>query len=256
MELVILGPGTYQPEVDRHASGYLLKTGGQNIVFDFGRGALDNLMKSGVNYYDIDTIFITHIHADHCEELAPLLHVSLAEPIKGQLRKGDLTIYGPKGIKKTIEHLLFAFNLADKKPRYKILVKELGDGEVVKGGSWSVRGYAVKHDTTINCLAYRLEAERRVFAYSGDNTDCKGLRAACDHADIAVIEASWPKEIVQNTHMTGEDAGKVANESRVRKLVLTHIAPYYLENFDVIGDALKFYGGPVLIAKDLMSVKV
>jgi len=77
MEITVLGSGTYQPELKRHCSGYLIKISRQNLVFDFGRGTLDQLLKLGINYFDIDSIFISHTHADHCSELSSFLHITL-----------------------------------------------------------------------------------------------------------------------------------------------------------------------------------
>jgi ribonuclease BN (tRNA processing enzyme) len=256
MELIILGSGTYIPELKRHCSSYLLKVAKQNLVFDFGRGALEQLLKVGIKYYQIDKIFISHTHPDHCSELIPFLHIALVEPKSMRLRKKDLIIYGPKGIKKTINYILKAFNLAKYKQKYKVIVKELVDKSLIKGKGWKVRSYIVKHSPDINCLSYRIKSNNKLFAYSGDTSDCLGLRKTCKNADLAIIEASWPKKMKPKGHMTGEGAGKVAQEFKVKKLLLTHIAPSYLEKFNVKKDAKKFYKGPVIIAKDLLKVKI
>ena len=256
MELIILGSGTYQPELTRHSSSYLVKIDKQNLVFDFGRGTLDQLLKVGINYYDINVIFITHTHADHCSELSSFLHIALAEPEKGKFRKKNIAIYGPKGIKKTINHIAKAFGLEKFQPPHKVEIKELTNGDVVKGRNWTVRSYKVKHSQTIKCLSYRLKSKNKILAYSGDTEDCSGLRRSCKNADLAIIEASWPKELDIKGHMTGEKAGRIAQELKIQKLILTHIAPYYLKNFNVKGEVKTFYKGPILIAKDLMKIKV
>jgi ribonuclease BN (tRNA processing enzyme) len=256
MELIILGSGTYFPELKRHCSGYLLKIGKQNLVFDFGRGTLDNLIKLGVEYYHIDRIFISHTHPDHFSDLIPFLHIALVEPSESRLRKKDVIIYGPKGIKKTIHYILRAFNLGEYKPKYKVKIKELTDGSLVKDKNWNVKSYLVEHSKNIMCLAYRIKSGKKTLAYSGDTRDCHGLRKACRDADLAVIEASWPKKRASKNHMNGETTGKVARESGVKKLILTHITPYYLKNFDVKSDVGKFYKGPILIARDLMKIRI
>jgi len=256
MELIVLGSGTYQPELDRHASCHLVKVSGKNLVFDFGRGALDGLMKAGVNYWNIDAIFISHTHADHCEELSPFLHITLAEDEKYAKRKKDMTIFGPKGLGSTVEHILRAFNLEKKTPRFKIFVKELDDSAEVKGEGWLVKCYTTEHVPELNSLAYRLEADGRVFAYSGDCIYCDGVWKACKNADLALIEASWPAHIKSNSHMTGVEAGKVAHESEAKKLVITHMAPSYLKDHDPRDEASRYFGKNVLVAKDMMRVKV
>jgi len=256
MELIILGSGTYLPELKRHCSGYLVKVGKQNLVFDFGRGTLDSLIKLGVEYYDIDGIFISHTHPDHFSNLIPFLHIALVEPKEARFRKKDITIHGPKGIKKTVNSILKTFKLEKYKPKYEVKIKELTGGSLIKGKNWSVKSYLVEHSKNIMCLAYRIESGKKVLAYSGDTQDCPGLRKACKDADVAVIEASWPKERGSQSHMNGEWTGKVAQESGVKKLILTHISPYYLKNFDVKSDVRKFYKGPISIARDLMKVRI
>lgn len=256
MELTILGSGTYQPELTRHASSYLIKIGKQKLMFDFGRGVLDQLLKLNIHYNDIDAIFISHAHADHCSELASFLHIALAEPEKGRKRRKAITIYGPKGIKKVINHISNAFGFKKFQPRHKIKVKELADNSAVRDQSWIMKSYNVKHAQNIKCLSYRLKSKNKVLAYSGDTEDCPGLRKAVEKADLAVIEASWPQGVNLKGHMAAESVGKIAHELKIKKLVLTHIAPYYLKNLDIKKEAKQFYKGPVLIAKDLMKIKI
>jgi len=256
MEVIILGSGTYQPELGRHSSSYLVKIGSNNIVIDFGRGVLDQLIKIGVNYYDIDAIFISHTHADHCSELSSFLHIALAEPTVGKFRKKDLIIYGPKGLKKTIIYLLKAFDLEKHKPTFKIIVKELNENKIVKINQSKIKSYKAKHDSILNCLCYRIIYKDKVFAYFGDTEDCEGLRKACDKADLAIIEASWPTKFKPKDHLTGKKAAIIAKEANVKKIVLTHIAPYYIDNYDIVNEAKKYFYGPVIIAKDLKRIKL
>jgi len=254
MKLTILGCGTYQPELTRHASGYLLEIGQQKIIFDFGRGALDQLLKLGVNYYDLDYIFISHTHADHCAELGPFLHIALAEPSKGKFRKNDITIYGPLGLKKTIYYLLRAFGLDKHRPLHSVFIKEIKDESQIKNRAWTITSYAVNHSKPRHCLAYRIKSSGKIFCYSGDTGDCSGLRKAAAAADLAVVETSEPKIIKSANHLNGDQVGKIARDCQVKKLILTHIAPYYLKNFNVIKEVKENYQGPVGIAKDLMKL--
>lgn len=256
MELVILGSGTYQPELKRHASSYLVKIAGQNLVFDFGRGALDQLLRFGLQYSDLNAIFISHLHADHCSELGSFLHISLVEPAVAKLRKKDITIYGPRGTKKALGFLLKAFGLTNLNPPFKVEVKELLPKETVEGAGWKAFSFRVQHDPKRSCLAYRLETEGKILAYSGDSRDCPGLRSACRKADLALLEATWPEEMKSSGHLSAAQAARVAQESGVTKLVLTHIAPYSWQNLELRKEAKKHFQGPLLLAKDLMKIKI
>jgi len=54
--------------------------------------------------------------------------------------------------------------------------------------------------------------------------------------------------------MSGEKAGKVASDSGVKKLILSHISPYYIANFDALKDAKKHYPHSTIVANDLMKI--
>jgi len=254
MEITVLGSGTYEPDPKRHMAGYLLKASDKNIIFDFGWGAMENMIRAGVNYFDVDAIFLTHLHPDHCSDLLSFIHIAQTEAVTNRMNH-DLTIYGPRGMNKTMEQVLLAFNMARRMPKFKLSFKELKDNDTVWIGKAMVRCHGVKHNVP-DSLAYRVECEGKSIAYSGDTADCDGLRTACKGADLAIIEASWPEELNTPGHMTSKDAGRIAKECFVRKLVLTHVAPKYLQEYDVIGDASEQYNGPIVLAEDLMKIKV
>lgn len=256
MKLTVLGSGTYQPELNRHSASHLIQIGKQNLVFDFGRGTLDQLMKIGVNYYDIDVIFISHGHPDHFSELASFLHIALAEPGDGKFRKKDINIYGPPGFKKIMKYFYQAFELQNFRPKYKINIKEIKSGETIRGKNWRVTGFNAIHSKTRKNLAYRLKSGDKIFAYSGDSSDCSGLRQAARNADLALIEASWPIETKPKMHLTAEQTGKIAQESGVKKLVLTHASPTYFKKYNLAKLAKKYFKDPVVLAKDLMKINI
>ena len=259
MKLTILGSGTYQPEKDRVGSGYLIETGKSKICFDFGRGVINRLLEVGVHVNQIDAIFISHWHIDHIADIAPLIHITIAAPADLATdwipRKSPLKIYGPKG---TIEKVqaLKEIGLLGHKEAPEMEVFELKAGDEIQEKDWKVKVFDAVHNPNSYPLAYRLESEDKIFAYSGDTTVCDGLKAAVQNADLAVIEAGWQEEVDSKTHMTGSKTAKLAQESGVKKLVMTHIAPYYLKNFDPKKDAEKYFKGEVILARDLLKIKI
>lgn len=253
MKVTILGSGTYQPlEVQRHSAAYLVQDGNKNLVFDFGRGVVDQLLKCGVAYYDIDTIFLTHTHPDHCAELGAFLFASFCGPSAEKYKK-KLVIYGPQGIKSMIKHLLAAFSLSPKLQN-KFKVKELRDGEMIKVHGFQIEVYTAKHSKDRNCLCYRVGLKNKILAYSGDGGDSPGLRKACYKADLAMIEANGPKKIAG--HMTARDVSRLAHAAQVKKLVLTHFLLQDWKGIDMRKETEVFFKGPILLARDLMKINV
>lgn len=252
MKITVLGCGTFVPELKRHAASYLFEIGKEKIVFDFGRGILDNLIKTKINLDKINTIFITHTHVDHIAELSSFLFYILYRP---KARKyPEIKIYGPKGIKKTINFLLKAYHLEKHKYVNKIKIKELSNQNIVKGSSWKVKSFEVKHSKSRKCFAYRIETKKKIVCYSGDSGYCTSLKEACKNTDLAIVEANLPESWNIKEHLTGEKVGKLAKEVEIKKLIITHIASFYLPQ--VKKDVAQNYKGKVIIAKDLMKIKI
>jgi ribonuclease BN (tRNA processing enzyme) len=255
LKLTILGSGTNVPELDRHGAGYLVQTEKLNLVFDFGRGVLDGLLKQGLNYADINVIFITHFHADHFSELSTLLFLSLTEPPGRELRTKDLIIYGPQGFKERYNYLEKAFDLKKYKPKYQIIVKELKDKDVVKINNTVIKSYKVEHSQSHLCLSYRIESAGKILIYGGDSGDCEGLRKSCQDSDVAVLEANMGEKTIE-MHLNGEQAGKIAQEAGVKKLILTHIHSDTIKNYKPVEKAMLYFKGEVLLATDGLEIEI
>lgn len=257
MKLTILGSGTYQPELERHSSAYLVQTAGQNFCFDFGRGAIEQLMKVGVHVNQLDALFITHWHGDHVNDLVTLLHITTAPPGDygiWPIRKKPLKIYGPKGTLDNLKMIVKIIRYGDK-PLDNIEVKEISEDEIEEK-DWTVFSYPTIHNEGTKPLCYRLEAESKIFAYSGDSVESDGLAKCIKNADLAIVEAGWPDEVKPKTHLTGSRAGKIAAENGIKKLVITHMAPYYMQKFNPKKDAEKYFKNEVIVAKDLLEIKI
>lgn len=258
MKLTILGSGTYQPELERHSATYLVETNeGGKICFDFGRGAVDQLLKLRIRITELDAVFLSHWHGDHVADLVALLHYTVA-PLPDDLsvfrpvRQKPLKIYGPKGTTGNIRAIL-SMTRFGKKEFVNLEVKDLTNSEMKENGL-KIKSFVTDH--TPSAVCYRIESEGRILAYSGDSIETDGLRKAIHSADLAVIEAGWPEKVNPKTHLTGPRAGKIAAEENVKKLVLTHIAPYYLKDFNPVKDAQTYFKGEILEAKDLMEIEI
>ena len=259
MKLTILGSGTYQPELERHSSAYLIETANSKICFDFGRGAVDQLLKIGLQVNQLDAVFITHWHPDHISDLLPLLHITIAAPADLAVdwipRKAPLKIYGPKGTKERVGYVLKSSYL-DHCEMDMVEIYEIAEKQEVKGLDWVVKSYLAKHNPETLSFCYQFESENKIISLSGDTIECDGLNQAIKNASLAIIEAGWSEEVKPKTHLTGKRTGRIAQENNVKKLVLTHVSPLYLKNGDPVKDAQEYFQGEVILAKDLMVFEI
>lgn len=91
------------------------------------------------------------------------------------------------------------------------------------------------------------------FAFVMDTRDCDAARRLARGADLLVCEATYLSD--QETlaseygHLTAEQAGRIARDAGVRKLVLTHFSQRYTRVEDLAEEAQKYHGD-VIAAKD------
>jgi len=80
--------------------------------------------------------------------------------------------------------------------------------------------------------AMRIEGQDGIITYSGDSRPCEGLVEAARGSDLFLCEASTFEEdaaFAAAGHLTARQAGEVAKQAGVKKLLLTHLWPLYDE---------------------------
>ena len=89
--------------INRASSGYMLEIGDEVLLLDHGGGAHDNLLRTGRRATEVNTLFLSHLHTDHCLDYARLVHSRWDQ---GAGRIPDLTVHAPKEAERMTE-LLF-----------------------------------------------------------------------------------------------------------------------------------------------------
>src|SRR5229473_1612859 len=72
MRLTVLGACGAWPEAGQACSGYLVEQDGFRLLVDLGYATVPRLLKR-VTADQVDAVFISHGHPDHCADLSPLL---------------------------------------------------------------------------------------------------------------------------------------------------------------------------------------
>ena len=243
MKLVVIGAGTALPTPARSPSCHLLDAGDRTIIFDMGAGALSRLGAAGMDYRDIDTIFISHLHPDHVLDIVMLLQATNATPEWNRSR--PLTILGCRGLKEFLAQLMRIFR--DTEPEtYRLDVIELDVG------CHSIVGLKVEvalTGHTSNSIAFRLESGGKIFVYSGDAADTQELASLARGADIFLCECSFPNGYTTDDHLTSASAARIAHVASVKQLILTHTYPM-TQHETALADAKKAFSGQITIAVD------
>lgn len=257
MKLTIIGCTGSMSGPKSAASCYLLQAQGEDewgmektysIVFDLGPGSFGQLW----NYCDpkeLDALVLSHLHADHCGDMISM-HVHRKWHPEGSLRV--LPVYAPEGIDDRVRGLDGFSPYDDFSTEFDF--QQLKQGKTFQVGPMKITPYAAWHSVT--AFAFRVEGpsenqqkKTAIFAYSGDTDECDTLVQAAQNSDLLLSECGFTeKDTVRGIHMTGVRAGRIAQYSATRQLVLTHIQPWTAPEIP-INEARQTWRGELAVAQ-------
>ena len=221
MQLRFVGCGDALGSGGRFNTCFHVTGGRVNFLIDCGASSLPALKRLGIARDDIDLILITHFHGDHFGGLPFLL-------LDAQFtrRSRPLVIAGPQGIETKLANLMEAlFEHSSKtNQRFDLSVVALEPEQSRTFGEVKVTPYPVVHGESGGpFLAYRIEAEGRVIAYSADTEWTDMLIPAARGADLFIAEAYYYDKIVKN-HLSLKTLEVHLPEINAKRLVLTHMS--------------------------------
>jgi ribonuclease Z len=276
LKLHTLGTGGPRPDPARNSACHVLEAGGSLLMFDVGRGAIQRIAQKGLPFADIGPLFVSHHHVDHIGELANYLITSW---LAG--RRKPLRVFGPPGTAGIVDVLMksvydrdIAFRTEGETafgPFIGAEVTEVSAGQAAQGDGWKVSCAQMDHGHGLpfgraflarwRCLAYRVEAEGKVFSFSGDAVMSEPLIRIAAGADLhlqccylASSEMTSPhfKGVGKYTLACSDTAGKIAKQAGAKRLVLTHFrqtTPALIE--EMRADIGRDYAGPAEFSNDL-----
>jgi ribonuclease BN (tRNA processing enzyme) len=256
----------------------LLELGGRTTIVDCGLGVSRALVEAGVSLKALDLIFITHLHSDHILELGPLIHTAWTTGLDHEIR-----VFGPAGTGHYWSRFAQAMEfdieirIADEgRPDIRGLVRieEFVDGSVVEIGGVAVSALRVDHPPVTDCFALRFDHPDGCVVFSADTAFFPPLAGFAKGADILVHEAMLAegvdrlvartgngarlKEHLLASHSFAADAGRIATEAGVGRLVLNHLIP---ADDPSVGQAdweravRETWSGPLTVGRDGLLVE-
>ena len=221
MQVQFIGCGDALGSGGRANTCFHVTGGNVNFLIDCGASSLPALKRLDVVRDSIDLILITHFHGDHFGGLPFFL-------LDAQFtrRTRPLVIAGPQGIETRLTQLMEALfeHSSNTKQRFDLSVVALTPEESRSFGAVKVTPYPVVHGESGGpFLAYRIEAEGRVIAYSADTEWTETLIPAAREADLFIAEAYYYDKIVKN-HLSLTTLEAHLAEISARRLILTHMS--------------------------------
>ncbi|HHX28332.1 MAG TPA: MBL fold metallo-hydrolase [Firmicutes bacterium] len=228
MKLTVLGKYSPYPPVGGAGPGYWVEWGDQGdsgsstgVLLDCGPGVLARFQEHVGPLSKIHTVILSHLHFDHISDVTVLRYAAAAD---GRYRElpHHVRIYAP--CQPENEFSLLTYKEATSG-------HALSSGMSLQVGPLRLTFHQGVHG--IPSFAVRVEGPGGVLAYSGDTRPCDALVEAAQGADLFLCEASGVQadaDYVAPGHLTSRQAGEIASQAGVKRLLLTHIWPLYDEH--------------------------
>jgi ribonuclease BN (tRNA processing enzyme) len=240
MRLTVVGCSGSFPNPDSAASCYLLEADGFRLVVDFGNGAIGPLQKY-VDLLEIDAVFLSHLHADHCVDL---YSYSIARTYSPAGPQPPIPVYGPAG---TAERIRLIHDVAGDRELPKSFTFETLEPGRMTIGPLDVRLAHVNHP--VETFAFRFTHGGRSLVYTGDTGETEEIPALAAGTDVFLSEAAFLEgpNLPPDMHLTAREAAVYANRADVGSLVLTHLRPWN-DPDAARQEAMSAFGGVIDIA--------
>ncbi len=219
--ITVLGTGAAIPGKYRNVSATLLTLSDKSVLLDCGEGTMGQILRShGQNYKtilrSIQTVFISHLHADHHAGLINFFRQRQKNQIDSPL-------------------LIIAPN------RYALWLEEYKECSPI--GPYSFQSCeSLVESTNAPLVTVPVEHCPRSFAcvvtlgehkvvFSGDTRPCRALIEAGLDADLLIHEATMgddlQEEAIAKRHATISEAITVGREMRAKHVMLNHFSQRY-----------------------------
>ena len=224
MKLTVLGSGTSIPHPKRSSSGYWLETTAGTIMLDFSASVPLRLAQEGLDWPDLDAIWISHFHLDHCAGIAPFLAGTKHAAIM-QKRTKPLRIFGPPGIAGLIAdfNAVNNYRLFEQPFPVEIIEAEaLEKFDILPG----VEAVICKTPHTDESHAIHIrDADGKTLVYSSDTGFDELIATFANQVDLFLLECTFVRDKPKLKHLELAEAIYLIRKSKCKQAMLTHLYP-------------------------------
>jgi ribonuclease BN (tRNA processing enzyme) len=237
--ITVLGGSGGWPAAGGACSGFLVEHGGFRLLIDPGYATFPRLIEH-VDADEVDAVYVTHGHPDHCVDLNTLLRARafVDDPAPA------LPVYAAPGELDAVLALDRPGALDEA-----IDLREFEPGSGFGLGPFRADTWLLPHMRTN--AGVRLQSADGVIAYTGDTGPSPALVDLARDADVYIADASYPDDVHEDLAQdlsSAVQAGQTAASAGVRHLVLTHLFPNTSHD-DARDAAAKSFAGPITIAR-------
>lgn len=213
MELTILGYWGGYPIKNEGTSSYLIAADDYHLWLDAGSASLIAL-ENHVDPLDVDAVLISHYHHDHIADLGVF---QFTRQLKGtgEKRSPIVPIYGHEEDKVNFDRL--TMDRVSKGIAYR-------ENDPFTIGPFEVTAMKTLHP--VPCFALRIKEIKtgKTLVFTADSGYLEGFIPFAKEAHLLLADTNFFHGMENHrVHMTATEVGRIAKETHVEKLVLTHL---------------------------------
>ncbi|RNF39110.1 MBL fold metallo-hydrolase [Planococcus salinus] len=203
------------PNKNEATSSFLIEQEGFRCLVDCGSGVLA-AVQNYTSLNELDAVIISHYHADHIADIGVLQHAAM---VGMQLKEWNvpLLIYGHDRDRPEFEKLSYKGVTEGRSVRAE---------ETLQLGPWEVTFCETIHP--VYCLALRFSSKGKTVVFTADTEWKEELVGFSEGADLLVAESNLYEKYIGiiKGHMSGKQAGELAQRAGAKHLLLTHLPQY------------------------------
>ena len=247
-EIIVTPLGTVSPypKDNKNCPGFLIEYNNYKILLDSGEG-VSRLLKLPNDLENL-IIIISHLHKDHYSGLAGIAYASyvyknlgyINDKIKVYIPGGDLpknkeSYYRDDGwgekvyVQKKLQDFEYLMDYGNENHLEFLKYKDpFGYNKIDTINHGNIKITFCKNPHDLNTYSTKIEAGDFKIVYSADTGyEHNTLTNFSKDADLLICESTFLKGQTRlgNNHLYAYEAGKIAKQANVKKLLLTHFWP-------------------------------
>ena len=221
MKIKFIGTGSGKTSLNRFHSSFLISSSGYNLLVDCGDGISRAILRQNINSNLIDSILVSHLHADHYSGLPSLL-----TQMKLTGRTNELSVFAHSSEIKFIEDFIFHSYLFRERMSIELKIISIDEDQEIKikndfSFTSKLNSHLDKYQT--NNLKNKLSFVSLSFLFTDAENSCIYTGDIGSEKDLTLFNQKVDWFITETTHIQVEDLEEVFKKLNPGKLILTHI---------------------------------
>ncbi len=238
--VTILGSGSALPTFQNSPSGQMLHLNDKSFLIDCGEGVQLTMRQMGLKTARLYSVFISHLHGDHCFGL-----IGLISTLSMMKRTQPLHVYAHKDLQKLL-HPLIDYHCGDMMS-FEVVFHPISPRKqavIFEDRNVTVETIPLKHKVPTCGFLFTEKGQRR-YAYISDTMYSPKIIPQIEGVDLLYHESTYTDEhearCKATTHSTARQAAMIARDAQVKNLLIGHFSARVDDHRQFLHEALEVF---------------